>query len=282
MATPSGTTGEITIADLGQRLRRRSRHHQEGCSRQQVPAGSTAEADRAAALAIASDAAARDAGSLREEVATLRARLDEPKRRRTLDSIAAEPAGRDQRRPRQDHQALRRGRHRRRAGAAHRRIAAKAGAWQRRHLPDAGKQPQGHATRRSPSSSASRSSARSSATSTGASSPPGDSREPELAGIRGALVGSALTLLVTLALCLPIGVAGGDLSRGVRAQEPAHRPHRGQHQQPRGRALDRLRPARPRDVPQLLRRCRARRRWSAAWCWRCWCCRPSSSPRAPR
>lgn len=35
----------------------------------------------------------------------------------------------------------------------------------------------------------------------------GDSREPELAGIRGALIGSALTLLVTLGLCLPIGVA---------------------------------------------------------------------------
>jgi phosphate transport system permease protein len=35
----------------------------------------------------------------------------------------------------------------------------------------------------------------------------GDSREPELAGIRGALVGSFLTLLVTLVLCLPIGVA---------------------------------------------------------------------------
>jgi phosphate transport system permease protein len=35
----------------------------------------------------------------------------------------------------------------------------------------------------------------------------GDSREPELAGIRGALVGTALTLLVTLVLCLPIGVA---------------------------------------------------------------------------
>ena len=34
----------------------------------------------------------------------------------------------------------------------------------------------------------------------------GDSREPELAGVRGALVGSALTLLVTLVLCLPIGV----------------------------------------------------------------------------
>ncbi|MFD2184530.1 phosphate ABC transporter permease PstA [Rhodoplanes azumiensis] len=35
----------------------------------------------------------------------------------------------------------------------------------------------------------------------------GDSREPELAGIRGALVGTSLTLLVTLVLCLPIGVA---------------------------------------------------------------------------
>lgn len=34
----------------------------------------------------------------------------------------------------------------------------------------------------------------------------GDSREPELAGIRGALVGTALTLFVTLALSLPIGV----------------------------------------------------------------------------
>jgi phosphate transport system permease protein len=35
----------------------------------------------------------------------------------------------------------------------------------------------------------------------------GDSREPELAGILGALVGSALTMLVTLVICLPIGVA---------------------------------------------------------------------------
>ncbi len=34
----------------------------------------------------------------------------------------------------------------------------------------------------------------------------GDSREPELAGIRGALFGSILTLLVTLVLCVPIGV----------------------------------------------------------------------------
>jgi len=35
----------------------------------------------------------------------------------------------------------------------------------------------------------------------------GDSREPEQAGIRGALVGSLLTLIVTLAIVLPLGVA---------------------------------------------------------------------------
>lgn len=35
----------------------------------------------------------------------------------------------------------------------------------------------------------------------------GDSREAELAGVRGALVGTALTLLVTLLICLPLGVA---------------------------------------------------------------------------
>lgn len=35
----------------------------------------------------------------------------------------------------------------------------------------------------------------------------GDSREPEMAGIGGALVGSLLTLFITLALCFPLGVA---------------------------------------------------------------------------
>ena len=35
----------------------------------------------------------------------------------------------------------------------------------------------------------------------------GDSREPELAGIRGALIGSLLTLAVTLALSFPVGIA---------------------------------------------------------------------------
>ena len=35
----------------------------------------------------------------------------------------------------------------------------------------------------------------------------GDSREPELAGIWGALVGSLLTLMITLMICFPLGVA---------------------------------------------------------------------------
>ena len=35
----------------------------------------------------------------------------------------------------------------------------------------------------------------------------GDSREPELAGVGGALAGTVMTLLVTLVLCFPIGVA---------------------------------------------------------------------------
>ena len=35
----------------------------------------------------------------------------------------------------------------------------------------------------------------------------GDSREPELAGLGGALVGSLLTLAITLVLCVPVGIA---------------------------------------------------------------------------
>lgn len=34
----------------------------------------------------------------------------------------------------------------------------------------------------------------------------GDSRDPELAGIRGAVIGSLLTLLITMGVCLPVGV----------------------------------------------------------------------------
>ncbi|HMR32459.1 MAG TPA: phosphate ABC transporter permease PstA [Geminicoccaceae bacterium] len=35
----------------------------------------------------------------------------------------------------------------------------------------------------------------------------GDSREPEMAGIRGALIGSAYMMLVTLLVCVPVGIA---------------------------------------------------------------------------
>ena len=81
----------------------------------------------------------------------------------------------------------------------------------------------------------------------------GASREPELAGVWGAIVGSFLTMLVTLALSLPDRRRGGDLSGGVRAEEPLDRTHRGQHQQSGRGAVDRVRPARPGGVPELLR-----------------------------
>ena len=55
------------------------------------------------------------------------------------------------------------------------------------------------------------------------SSPRATAASPELAGIRGALVGHGADAAVTLALCLPIGVLAADLPRRVRAQEP-HRP----------------------------------------------------------
>ncbi len=57
----------------------------------------------------------------------------------------------------------------------------------------------------------------------------------------------------------------GPVSGGVRPQEPLDRSDRGQHQQPGGGALDRVRPARARGVHQLLRRAALhapdRRRW---------------------
>ncbi len=43
------------------------------------------------------------------------------------------------------------------------------------------------------------------------------------------------------------------LPRGVRAPQPLDRPHRGQHQQPRRRAVDRVRPAGSRRVPEFRR-----------------------------
>ncbi len=45
----------------------------------------------------------------------------------------------------------------------------------------------------------------------------------------------------------------GDLPRGIRTAQPMDGPHRGQHQQPRRRAVDRLRFARPRAFHQRVR-----------------------------
>ena len=80
-----------------------------------------------------------------------------------------------------------------------------------------------------------------------------DSRFPEIAGLAGAIVGSFYALLGLLPDQLPRRHRRGDLSRGVRAEEPLHRHHRGQHQQPRGGAVDRLRPPRPRGLHPDLR-----------------------------
>ena len=94
----------------------------------------------------------------------------------------------------------------------------------------------------------------------------GDSREPELAGIGGAAAGSFYTLLVTLVLSFPIGVAAA-----VYLEEFA----------PRNRWTDlievninnlaavplhRVRPARAGLVHQLCSDCRVRHRWSVVWC----------------
>ena len=110
----------------------------------------------------------------------------------------------------------------------------------------------------------------------------GDSREPELAGVGGATVGSFLTLLVTLLRVLPRRRCRRDPPRGVRAEEPTDRSDRGEHQQSRRGALDRLRPARPRGVPELHEHAALWHRSSAVWCSRSGRCRSSSSSREPR
>ncbi len=87
-------------------------------------------------------------------------------------------------------------------------------------------------------------------TSTSASSPARTPPIRQLVGIWGALKGSLLTMVVTLPDRLPGRRARGALSRGICAAEPLDRPDRGLDQQPRGGALDHLRPARPRGVPR--------------------------------
>ena len=74
----------------------------------------------------------------------------------------------------------------------------------------------------------------------------GDSRDPQQAGILAALLGSFYAILVTLAISFPRGVAAAVyLEELAPKKPPLARRHRGQHQQPRRGAVDRLRPARP-------------------------------------
>ncbi len=68
------------------------------------------------------------------------------------------------------------------------------------------------------------------------------------------------------AVVIPDRRRRGDLPRGVRAEESLDGPHRGQHQQPGGGALDRIRPARVWPCSSISSACRVRPRWWAAWC----------------
>ncbi len=62
----------------------------------------------------------------------------------------------------------------------------------------------------------------------------------------------------------------------------ADRRHRGQHQQLSPPCHPSSSACSASPSSSISSACRARRRWSAAWCWPSSCCRPSSSPRAPR
>ena len=80
-----------------------------------------------------------------------------------------------------------------------------------------------------------------------------DSTDPTRVGIWGALKGSLLTMVVTLAARLPDRRARRALPRGICAAEPLDRPDRGVDQQSRRGAVDHLRAARPRGVPRHVR-----------------------------
>jgi hypothetical protein len=80
------------------------------------------------------------------------------------------------------------------------------------------------------------------------------SDNPGGAGIGASVVGSFFMMLVVLVAGAADRRGGLDLSRGVRAAEPVHRPHRGQHLEPRRGAVDRVRHPRPCGVHPVRRR----------------------------
>ena len=126
IATPSGTSGEITVLtsanDFADDLVAIKRGLAERA--RQI----AAEADRLQRLGSAT--LADRIKELREEAAGYRARVEQPKGEEELDGQPAEPPGRHQWRPRQDHQALRQRRHRRGAAAARIPGRGHAGDWQ--------------------------------------------------------------------------------------------------------------------------------------------------------
>ena len=103
-------------AHLGQRFPGRARRHQARAWRNARRRCAT----EAARLERTGDAkqADRDQGACATKRRQLQARVDQSARRRGARRQAAEPAGRHQRRPRQDHQARRQRHHRRGAAAA--------------------------------------------------------------------------------------------------------------------------------------------------------------------
>ena len=73
------------------------------------------------------------------------------------------------------------------------------------------------------------------------------SRRATQAGILSAWVGSLLVILTTAVIGVFLGVSAGIYLEEYAPPELDHEHHRDQHQQSRGRSLDRLRPAGARD-----------------------------------
>ena len=94
----------------------------------------------------------------------------------------------------------------------------------------------------------------------------GASSRPESSGMGVAIIGSFYMMVIVLLLALPIGVAASIYLEEFAKKIAAYRPHRGQHQQSGGGAVDRVRPARPCRLHQLPWPAALGRRWSAAWC----------------